>query len=545
MLVAFVVVPSTIIVAAGRSWEAVQVAGGVQLIVGFLAMLAGAWDGERSADTWQWLIVCLSVDALLGACAVALATFLALNPYVLIALRDFVGWFSFQAGVVFATHPHGEAPNPWRYWELLREQGLPALVACLAGAAAIVDPRKTIVAIGLFGLLYFALFSVMRTQYDRFALPAMALLCIAGAVWLGAQITKRIGARAASGFALVVAAWIASSAGARLMRDLREPAAPADDYRYEMFPWIADHVPANATLVFESDTLQLLQTVYDPGDDEDRFHVELRRAFERVHPRLPKRIVKAQFIAAVCNYDPKQLDDGPLFFLASSQNRAYITANRDSLPEPATFYAALDARARVVHETGGVHEQLILCYRGTVSAGDRRECGERYGRVRPADMRRNAIQPSSAIASMLTAASQNRRGAGRLDVCCSACHWKPDSRARTVATNASSNPAGGEPLRTTMANCSVRVASAGALFGCSNSTITTPPGQAYVPWMLGPSALPPSNRHSPGSVAPRPSMSASRSSFPGGTTTGSSADERFELASTAERRAALSRIVRA
>jgi len=73
MLVAFVVVPSTIIVAGGRSWEAVQVAGGVQLIVGFLAMLAGAWDGERSADTWQWLVVCLSVDALLGAGAVALA----------------------------------------------------------------------------------------------------------------------------------------------------------------------------------------------------------------------------------------------------------------------------------------------------------------------------------------------------------------------------------------------------------------------------------------------------------------------------------------
>ncbi len=73
MVVAFVVVPSTIVVAAGGSWEAVQVAGGVQLIVGFLAMLAGAWDGDRSADTWQWLIVCLSVDVLLGAGAVALA----------------------------------------------------------------------------------------------------------------------------------------------------------------------------------------------------------------------------------------------------------------------------------------------------------------------------------------------------------------------------------------------------------------------------------------------------------------------------------------
>jgi hypothetical protein len=61
------------VVGSGGSWEAVQVAGGMQLIVGFTAMLAGAWDGERSADTWQWLVVCLSVDLLLGAGAVALA----------------------------------------------------------------------------------------------------------------------------------------------------------------------------------------------------------------------------------------------------------------------------------------------------------------------------------------------------------------------------------------------------------------------------------------------------------------------------------------
>ena len=44
--------------------------GGPELLFG---MLAGAWDGERSADTWRWLIICLSVDAMLGAGALALA----------------------------------------------------------------------------------------------------------------------------------------------------------------------------------------------------------------------------------------------------------------------------------------------------------------------------------------------------------------------------------------------------------------------------------------------------------------------------------------
>jgi len=73
MMLAFVAAPVAIVVGSGGSWEAVQVAGGMQLIVGFTAMLAGAWDGERSADTWQWLVVCLTVDLLLGAGAVALA----------------------------------------------------------------------------------------------------------------------------------------------------------------------------------------------------------------------------------------------------------------------------------------------------------------------------------------------------------------------------------------------------------------------------------------------------------------------------------------
>ena len=74
MAVAFVVVPVLIVaVTSGSFAERIQLAGGYQLITGFLAMLAGAWDGERSADTWRWLLICLSVDAMLGFGAVALA----------------------------------------------------------------------------------------------------------------------------------------------------------------------------------------------------------------------------------------------------------------------------------------------------------------------------------------------------------------------------------------------------------------------------------------------------------------------------------------
>ena len=76
IIVGFVLVPAAIVLGPGLSapWpERMQVAGGYQLVVGFLAMLAGAWHVTRSADTWQWLLICLSVDLLLGTGAVMLA----------------------------------------------------------------------------------------------------------------------------------------------------------------------------------------------------------------------------------------------------------------------------------------------------------------------------------------------------------------------------------------------------------------------------------------------------------------------------------------
>ena len=75
MIVAFVVVPVAMVLAVpGPLAERVQLAGGYQLIVGFFGLLAGAWgDGDRSADTWRWLAICLSVDLMLGAGALALA----------------------------------------------------------------------------------------------------------------------------------------------------------------------------------------------------------------------------------------------------------------------------------------------------------------------------------------------------------------------------------------------------------------------------------------------------------------------------------------
>lgn len=74
MVVMFILIPLAVLLfGSGSLGQRAQLAGGYQLIVGFFGLLAGAWDGERSSDTWRWLAICLSVDVLLGAGALALA----------------------------------------------------------------------------------------------------------------------------------------------------------------------------------------------------------------------------------------------------------------------------------------------------------------------------------------------------------------------------------------------------------------------------------------------------------------------------------------
>jgi hypothetical protein len=198
----------------------------------------------------------------------------------------------------------------------------------------------------------------MQTQYDRFVLPAITVLAIAGTSWICAQVATRVGAVTATLVAVVASGLVLWSATARLAAE--PPMESEPNYRAEMFDWIAANVPPSAKLVIESDTMPLLQTVYDPVDRGLGFQAVLKEAFERAHPMLVRDIVKSQFIAAVYNYDLNLLDAGEVFFLASSQNRELIAVNRDLLPEPARFYEALDARATVVHQTGGFREKLLL-----------------------------------------------------------------------------------------------------------------------------------------------------------------------------------------
>ncbi len=293
------------------------------------------------------------------ACVLAFAVFLLLNPYVVLDFPVFLRWFTFQGNVALLTHPHAEEPSVTRYLSLLIDQGPTAVLACLAAALATGKPRKPIGALAVYGLVQFAAFSLMRSQYDRFVLPAITLLCIAGAAFLCAGLgrIRPWVPRAFNVVAIPLVLWWAAGA---FQQPLPGSETERPDYRLEMFDWIAAKVPQSATLVIESDTIPLLQTAYGPADPESVFQDALKEAFERSHPGFVRKIIKCQFIAAVYNYDPTLLESEDVFFLASSRNRDFIDRNRAVLPEPAAFYGALDARATLRHASEGIHETLLL-----------------------------------------------------------------------------------------------------------------------------------------------------------------------------------------
>ena len=254
------------------------------------SLLAGAGIGVATAANYPaalllallgWLYVCRWRErgptaeddrriSLIEAAAVALAAFLVLDPYVVLDFPLFWRWFTFQANVALLTHPHADEPSVMYYVSVLRDQGVPAMAACAAAVLAATAPWKPAGALAVYGILQFAAFSLMRSQYDRFVLPAIALLCIAGSAWLCAQLA-RIRPWLATTVVLVAVPLVLWSAAVGFERELPGSENSRPDYRREMFAWIEANVPASATLVIESDTMPLLQVIYDRGDRDSRF----------------------------------------------------------------------------------------------------------------------------------------------------------------------------------------------------------------------------------------------------------------------------------
>src|SRR4029077_20421556 len=167
-----------------------------------LLLLGWLWLSGGSTATRERQLILFG-----QACALAFAVFLLLNPYVIVDLSLFLRSFGFQLNVAVLTHPHAEEPRITRYLTLLIAQGPAAVLASLAAVFAATRPREPTGALALYGLVQFTAFSLMRSQYDRFVLPSIALLCIAGTSWICAGLAH-VSAGVARAFSVVAIALV-------------------------------------------------------------------------------------------------------------------------------------------------------------------------------------------------------------------------------------------------------------------------------------------------------------------------------------------------
>ncbi|MFA5138861.1 MAG: hypothetical protein WC728_06460 [Elusimicrobiota bacterium] len=279
---------------------------------------------------------------MLLACAVSFGTFMLLNPYVLIDLPDFLRWFSFQGGTLLTTHPHAEPPGAWRYLSVLARQGFFPAMALGAGVTALAFKDKELRSLAQYGVATLVLFALSRTQYDRFVIPGLVVLCCVGVAVMARGMERLTPRQRAAAIGLASILLTACAWNVRTHRPREGP-----DVRGEMASFVYDEMTPADTLILESDTLPLLQTAFDPGGG--RFEALLAKAVRKAHPSLPGRIIKAQYIGGVYNYDPKLLEGGA-YFLGSSLNRA-------SMPE---FYQAVDSKCRAVLTKVSSDEELTL-----------------------------------------------------------------------------------------------------------------------------------------------------------------------------------------
>jgi hypothetical protein len=297
-----------------------------------------------------------------GALSLAALSFVAVNPFVLLDFTTFAANFSYQAGLAAQTHPGWEGRGVLFYADDLWRASPPlALVVGLATVCfAAFGNRRERFLLSL-PVLYFALFSVLRTREDRFMLPALALFALFAA-GLPALIARRLahwprlagclGAaiHAAIGAALVTMAPAALTVPQPMPHEVRPR------YSGGVLDWIEANVPARSVILVESGIAPLLDTTME----DRRFGAALRRALVSRRPRLDHDYRGAVFLGG-CNYDAGALRRGEIdYAVVAPRNIQYIERHCGEFARVCEFYEALRARAEVVMRAPEGFEPLAV-----------------------------------------------------------------------------------------------------------------------------------------------------------------------------------------
>lgn len=293
----------------------------------------------------------------LGLMALA---FIASSPFILLNFSTFVANFAFISGLSLSEHPGMEGRGVLFYaTDLAQRDPFLATAIALACLAVTVFGTRTERFVLSLPVAYWLLFSLMRTKFDRFVLPALALflLVASGVPFIlarraGQQRFVSVGAGALA--SALLAACIATMAPRSLpvpRHQMLPRATPA------LFDWIDRAVPPQSRMLVESGVVPLIDTLKEPGP----LAAALRRSLAAMRPNLDQQYIGAAYVGGRPNYQAAMLSRGEIdYAIVSPRNLQYIDGRCGALPEVCAFYTELRSRGRIVFEAPEGFEPVLV-----------------------------------------------------------------------------------------------------------------------------------------------------------------------------------------
>ena len=303
---------------------------------------AGAIDPTPSAQ---------GAGRLYRALGLAVLGFVVASPFVLIDVHTSIHYLRFITGLSLADHPGTEGRGVLFYAEEMARSSpyLPAAIAVASVVIALFGNRAERFVLSL-PVAYFVLFSLFRTKFDRFILPAMVLFLLV-ASGLPYVLARRFSARRAPclilfalSYALLVlalATMVPRSIPIPLHEMLSRPDAP-------VFAWIESSVPPRSNVLIEAGILPLVDATMAPG----RFATALRSSIVKMRPNLDQEFIGAALVGGTSSYEPgilarKHID----YAIISSRNLESVERRCETMPDACAFYRELQGAGPIVFET--------------------------------------------------------------------------------------------------------------------------------------------------------------------------------------------------
>jgi hypothetical protein len=281
------------------------------------------------------------------------AAFLVACPYVLLDAPTFLQHLGFISSLSLTEHPGMEGLGVLFYARQLFDAHplLAATVAVACLAMALRGTRRERFVLSL-PVVYFVLFSLMRTKFDRFILPAAVLLLLVAA-GLPSLLARRWPPARIAALALLLAC-IATLAPRTIPLPRHQALARADGV---VLDWLEHHAAPGSRIHVQSGVLPLIDILEQGGP----FAAALRESLVRVRPGLDHQYFSAVYVGGRAHYEPDVLTAKRIdYAIANGRTMHYIDTRCAELPDVCAVQRDMQARGVTAFVTPDGVEPTII-----------------------------------------------------------------------------------------------------------------------------------------------------------------------------------------